>query len=237
MKQILLSIALLLTLIPNIQAYRRYGLIGRRVNSVGSIIVSGGPNYCYGDTYGSPYDKSILNGTNWESAIGFRQDFQGNFGYRANLLFGNFTSSDFPNPRNYASATNTIELSGRGEYSYYFGGSDRYRTPNQHMVYGFVGLGVLSCNVIFPSHASTPNHAVMKTRSNFFAPIIPFGMGYSFAINDDFSIGTEIGWKYALSDYLDGYHPVPYSKSNDVLGGVTFTLTYRIFGQKGFLDH
>lgn len=231
MRYIILTLVFLLILIPDANAYKRYGLIGRRTTSEGSIFLSSGPNYCFGETYGSPTKRSIIDRTNFETALGFKQYFQGNFGYRAEFFYGNYTSHDDIGNRDFGSISNTIGLSARAEYSYYFGGSNRYRTPNHHSVYGFLGLGVVNCNV---SPYSNPNK---NPKPHSIEPLLPFGFGYSYAFNDDVSLGVEAIWKYSFSDYIDGYHSPEFSRYNDVLGGISVTVSYRIFGRKGYLGH
>lgn len=232
MRHIILFTLLITILIPDMKAYRRYGLIGKRIKSEGSIVFNNGPSYCYGETYGLPTKRSVFNRTNFETSLGFRQYFPGNFGYKADFFYGNYTSQDGSNnaKRDYGSITNTFGLSARAEYAYYFGGNYRYRTPNQHSVYGFLGFGVINCSI-------SPYNTKRDPIPHSVEPILPFGLGYNFAINDDLLIGLEVGWKYSFSDYIDGYHSPIYSKYNDVIGGISLNVAYRIFGRKGFLGH
>ncbi|MEI7503989.1 MAG: hypothetical protein WCJ61_11960, partial [Paludibacter sp.] len=61
------------------------------------------------------------------------------------------------------------------------------------------------------------------------APVIPFGFGYQYQISNEFSLGAEVGWKYVISDFVDGLKPpTGNSKSNDIIAGLSFTASYKL---------
>ena len=226
MKKILLTFLLVLLISSGMEAQRRNGLISRRGNSNGSITFSTGPAYCFGDPFGSPFEKSFINGTNWEAALGFSQLFQKTYGYRATLHYGNYSGTDgnVPKPHTgyYSFRSNLFEFTARGEYAYFFGRKYAIATPNS--VRGFFGFGVMDNIASFPAGTR-----VGKTSPTF-AVLIPYGVAYQYDIrNSNFSFGAELGWQYIFSDYVDGYSPNPNSRSNDVLANFKATFTYKIF--------
>lgn len=216
---------MLVLLIPiGLEAQRRNGIISRRNTSNGSITFSTGPAYCFGDPFGSPFEKSILDGTNWEAALGFRHMFENNFGYKATLHYKNYSGSDgnVPKPHTgYYSYNSTVfEFTASGQYAYYFG--RKYSRSKPNSVRGFLGLGILNSMVTFPRKIgkTTPTYAL----------VAPFGVAYQYDIrNSNFSFGAEFGWQYVFSDWVDGYSPNPSSRSNDVLTSFKATVAYRIF--------
>lgn len=59
-----------------------------------------------------------------------------------------------------------------------------------------------------------------------FATIIPFGAGLKYKLFPRTIIGAELGARFVLSDYIDGFSPTQ-SKYNDIYYTLTFKLTYR----------
>jgi OmpA-OmpF porin, OOP family len=43
---------------------------------------------------------------------------------------------------------------------------------------------------------------------------IPVGIGVKYNATERFTIGAEAGYRYAFTDFLDGYSPIPFSKNN-----------------------
>lgn len=225
MKKLMLSVLLVMFVFQGLQAQRRNGLIKHRSDNKGFITLSTGPAYCFGDPYSSPFEKSFINGTNGEVALGFSNMFPTNFGYKATLHYANFSGSDKLGEKQhsigyYSYKSNVFEFTARGEYAYYFGRKYRHFVPNS--VRGFLGLGVLNSMATFPSGI------VGKTAATI-AFAIPYGIAYQYDIqNSNFSVGAEFEGQYVFSDYVDGYKPV-FITSNDVLTSFKVTLGYRIF--------
>ncbi|MEI8084738.1 MAG: DUF6089 family protein [Paludibacter sp.] len=231
MKKILLFSLLSLLVLPSLNAQRRNGLIGRRSTGDYSIIFSAGPGFLYGDTQGSIFNTSNYSSVhNYDISLGFRQRFKNNFGYKASINFGNQVGDDVGSKmitRGYSFESQIIEASVSAEYMIKFGGGRyrRYRSSEPNIIYGFLGAGVLNSSI---------NHAPITYPGTEFvskdtAPVIPFGVGYQYKITDDFSLGAEIGWKYVISDLVDGIKPASgTSKSNDVLAGLSVTVSYKL---------
>ena len=62
---------------------------------------------------------------------------------------------------------------------------------------------------------------------NKFIPSFPLGVGLKYIISDKWMIGYEIGGRYTLSDYLDGFKPRA-SKHNDIYWISALNINYRI---------
>lgn len=213
----------------NIFSQGRNGLYSNINKSTGSLVVSTGPYYCFGDANGSPLQNSIIDGTNWINSIGFRHYFPGNFAYKASLQLGNFRNVD-TSKRNFSSDAQILGLTAVGEYAIPFGATPRYNSSNHNSIYIYLGTGVVSSTVTFPTNA-------IVGKANDLAVIFPFGLGYQYHFNNELSLGAEVGWQFSISDYIDGYHPDTFSNYPDILGGFNVTLAYKIFGRRGFLAY
>lgn len=226
MKKILLSIFLVMLTFSGLQAQRRNGLIGRRTQSIGSLVFTFGPSYSFADPdcskgiFGTVVNQNMFKNQNF--SFGYRNIISNDFGYKISLRYDHFTGNDIKTARNYSFATNAFQLGGQGEYYYHFGQRFRSRWPNT--LYGFLGLGVMASDAAL----NTPiRYTYYKYRQRDVTPVIPYGVGYKYDIDSQFSIGAEIGLMYTFSDYLDGFKPRQ-SKSNDVLEGFSLTASYTL---------
>ena len=96
MKRILTILTILTFFLLNINAQGRGLISTQRYNSGGYLVFSAGPAYCYTtDTKGDFYNESpFYNGTNLNVSLGFKQLFPENFGYRVNIIYGNYVGAD-----------------------------------------------------------------------------------------------------------------------------------------------
>lgn len=211
----------------NINAQGRGLISSQRYNSGGYLFFSAGPAYCYTtDTKGDFYSQPpFFNGTNLNASLGFKQIFPENFGYRVNLIYGNYVGADTKSNRHasfYSFSSNILELTVRAEYTIKFGGEFRFQKQNS--IYGFVGLGGFSSDV-----KANPfgNYTIEPVVKNSVAAIIPAGFGYQYEFRNGLTLGAEAGIQYGLSDALDGY--IVAKSSNDILANISFTIGYKIF--------
>lgn len=232
MKKILLSVFLVMLTFSALQAQRRNGLIGHRTQSSGAFVLTLGPNYSFADpdcskgVFGPIINQNMFE--NQSVTFGYRQTFSDDFGYKVALGYDHFTGSDIKTDRNYTFKTNAFQLAGQGEYYYHFGKRFRRRWPNT--VYGFLGMGIMTSNANL-TRPTLDNRGSYKYRGNEITvtPVVPYGIGYRYDIDYQFSVGAELCWRYTFSDYLDGFKPPPESsKSNDVLQGFSLTLSYKL---------
>lgn len=220
-------------ILPSLNAQRRNGLIGRRSTSVSSLTFSAGPGFLFGDTQGSIFNTSNYSSVhNYDVSLGFRQKFQNNFGYKASLNFGNQVGDDVGSKmiaRGYTFESQIFQASVSGEYSITWGGGSygRYRKSMSNLIYGFLGAGVLNSSINYTNLPTASTGTTYASKDT--APVIPFGFGYQYQISREFSLGAEVGWKYVVSDLVDGLKPpTGSSKSNDIIAGLSFTAAYKL---------
>lgn len=94
-------------------------------------------------------------------------------------------------------------------------------------VYAFTGFGGLEYSI-------EPNEALLAhgLKNGGFTAVVPVGVGSTFATTPNITLGAELGFRYALSDNLDGYTS-QFSRANDVYYFLHFTFTYRLKTKKG----
>jgi hypothetical protein len=94
---------------------------------------------------------------------------------------------------------------------------------NTFNIYGFAGLGAATFKV---DHNTSANASGTYSNGGF-AATIPAGFCLSMSWNSRTTFGVELAVRYALSDYIDGYHS-QFSKSNDLWHTITFTYSYKL---------
>lgn len=230
MKKILVSVFLVLLIQQGVEAQRRNGLIGHRRENSGLFTFAFGPAYCFDDPFGSEFSKSVLDGQNFHTALGYQHFFaNSDIGYRAQLHYARFTGEDTSikshqaNTWFYAYESNVFEFSARAEYNLTFGKKFRRSIPNT--IYGFLGAGVLSSNPKFYSDAP-------GKQGPHIAAFIPFGVGYKYQFTPQISMGAELGEQIVFSDFVDGYegsHIPGVRVVNDNIGAFSVTFYYKLF--------
>jgi len=242
MKRFLLCVLIVLFSFGGLHAQVRggyRGLIDERSESKHFVTLSFGPEYCFSDTQGDAWNQ--LNINNNEISIGYRTTFANSFGYKAAFNYSNFSGNDIGSKyaRRYTYTSNVLQLSLQGEYNIKIG-REYYNRPTPNSIYFFMGAGMLRSNANLNINGDYRDNYQYKSRnvSPFvpfdYAPFAHFGMGYQYNFNNNFMIGAEVNFRYAFSDYIDGFKPntlvLPtgtfVSKSNDVFGGISFTVSY-----------
>jgi len=235
MKRLSLSVLILLFFFIELNAQRRSrGLVDESKETQSYLLFSVGPEFCFADPTGSPFSQSVLK--NYNLSLGYRKLFPNNFGYRLELSYLNLTGKDnesLNNVRRYSFDTKALKASVMGEYSIIIGRRYYYRsTPT--IIYGFLGMGFLRSNANLNYYPANPT-AHYTYRKIYNCPVIPFGGGYRYNFNNGFLMGIEINYNFPFSDYIDGFKPPlvtsnngtkMVSKSNDIFGGISFTLSY-----------
>lgn len=98
-------------------------------------------------------------------------------------------------------------------------------------VYIFAGAGAVIYHVV-------PNEelAARQERDNIdYLPVtmvLPAGAGIKIGVANLFDLGFEIGGRYAMNDYLDGFTS-PFAEANDIYYITTFNLIYRLDNLRG----
>lgn len=239
MKRLLISVLIVMFFVTGLSAQWGRGLYDRRAETHNYLTTSFGPAYCYSDAQGSVINQISLN--NYNASIGYRRLYASNFGYKASFDYSAFSGTDKGSKygttgRQYMYNSNVMQVSFLAEYTVRIG-ANTYNNVSTNALYGFVGAGVLRSdanlrNINNQPYTVIPHYEYMKVN---YAPVIPFGLGYQYYVNNSFLIGFEVFGRYPLSDFIDGYKPPmvittdgkkSMSKSNDVMGGVSLTISY-----------
>lgn len=164
------------------------------------------------------------------------------------LGFGSGSDEDSRNDRGRSYKTTLIEFSTQGEY-YFIGEEKKYRSAamfnKRGMInnyrglaaYGFVGVGLIYYS---PKFSGPLKPADVVTGYSKVSGAFPFGVGAKYIINDRVLLNAELGYRYALTDFLDGHTQKFNSKHNDVYYFLMFNVSYRLNttrrGLPAFLD-
>jgi hypothetical protein len=212
-----------------------------------SIVVTRGSEFLFADPgnsqqtiFGPVFNQGIL--TNGEFSLGLKRVFPGNFSIKADLSYSHYTGTDSIvnlkditekhtfdfRLRGYSFKSDVLQLKIRAEYAFYIG--DEYSLYRTSAIYPFIGIGLLSSNATLTRSVPTFNDdGKYKYLNSVVSPVIPFGVGYQYDLDPNFSVGAEIKYEYVFSDYLDGFRPPnPRSNNNDFIFGISLVLTYKI---------
>lgn len=159
------------------------------------------------------------------------------FNARISLSYGLLHATDergSNQKRGYEASTTIFEPALLGEYyfvrnraetSYLFNkgrGKGMIRLIRSLDFYAFTGIGGLSYSIV--PNEKLANHGLDDSG---FTAVIPLGIGGTMSAYPSVNFGLELGFRYALSDNLDGYTS-QYSSANDVYYFLNFTVTYRL---------
>lgn len=210
-----------------------------------------GPSFFFGDIGGFTRGENILGlkdlsfkQTNFDFNFSTKYRITQYLNGRFNFGLGSLRATDDRGSnenRGFKASTFFVEpsliaeyyfLKNRSENSYLFVSSGRkfLKTLITSLdFYLFTGIGGMAYTV-------SGNNALESSpvfKSGGFTPVIPVGIGSSLVYSPNFNFGIELGGKYALTDYLDGYTS-QYSSTNDVYYYLNFVVTYKIkTGNKG----
>jgi hypothetical protein len=160
------------------------------------------------------------------------------FSIKTNLYYGQGKATDLDsrNDRGRSYDGRFYEFS--AQYEYYFKseepGSSGAIFDSRGMInnyatlsaYVFAGIGVTYS--VFQHDAGDFPSALDDYRATNLAPIIPFGLGIKYVIDERWYVGSEFGYRYAINDYIEGYKQLQGSKYNDMYYFFVFTANYRI---------
>lgn len=158
---------------------------------------------------------------------------------RMNFNYGRGQGSDADsrNDRGRSYKLSLYEVS--GQYEYYFIKEDKmYRSAavynkkgmlnnyNSFCAYVHLGGGVVITN-------SKHGEAVIQDFDDYkpginVAPVVSFGIGIKYILDDRKYINGDLGYRYGLNDYLEGYKQTISSKFNDVYYYMSISLNYRL---------
>ncbi len=155
----------------------------------------------------------------------------------AALAFGQGDDEGSRNDRGRSYKTTLFEFSGQGEY-YFIAEERRFKSAamfnrrgmlNNYMsfsAYGFLGIGGVysKANVTFTQDATDYD----KIKASNIGVVFPFGLGLKYIIDDRWLMFAELGYRYSVTDYIEGYKQERDSKHSDVYYFLTFSLGYRL---------
>ncbi len=136
--------------------------------------------------------------------------------------------------RGYVFNTVFLETSGRVEYYpirdlRFLSGYDRrgmVRNYGTLSVYLFGGVGAVVYHVM-PNDNLKARQERDNIEHGMVTVVLPAGAGVKLGISPSMDLGFEIGGRYALNDYLDGFTS-PTATSNDIYYMTTIQLAYRL---------
>ena len=140
------------------------------------------------------------------------------------------------NDRGRVYKTKLFEFSGQFEY-YFVKEEKTYRSSgmysrrgmlnnySHYAFYGFAGVGA-AYTISKHEYPSVLENDIYKDGSNM-GVVFPFGLGAKFILDSRYSLNAQFGYRYTLSDYIEGYKNI-YSKHNDVYYFMEIALTYRL---------
>lgn len=159
-------------------------------------------------------------------------------GVRANINYGkgHGDDADSRNDRGRSYQTTLFEFSGQVEY--YFLREDKgFRSSaiytrrgminnyNSFAAYAFAGLGAAYS---ISSHADAPMAPYDSYKKNNIAPVIPFGVGVKYILDESSYINIDLGYRFGLNDYIEGYKQTQASRFTDVYYFLMFSYNYRL---------
>ena len=153
------------------------------------------------------------------------------------LAFGRGDDADSRNDRGRSFKTTLFEFSVQGEY-YFIPEERKYRSAamfnrrgmlnnySSFSSYLFLGVGGVYSNakVTFTQDI----YDVDKIKKNNIGVVFPFGIGLKYIIDDRWLLIGELGYRYSVTDYIEGYKQDQDSKFPDVYYFLTFSVGYKL---------
>jgi len=173
--------------------------------------------------------------------MGARYRIKRDFSVKATFVFGLLSGSDVGSVnsvRSYSFSTPFTEVSVQGEY-YLMREDKKFMVANLFSkkglinnnsplsIYIFGGVGHLA---YFPSlKGSTVKNRPFEQVSGYKKStfVFPLGLGFKYSISNNTSIGYELGGRYVLSDYIDGFSPAA-SGANDIYYFNVINVIYKL---------
>ncbi|MBN1118911.1 MAG: hypothetical protein JXA77_17000 [Bacteroidales bacterium] len=161
------------------------------------------------------------------------------FTVKTNLIYGFGEGSDVGTRNDRGRGYHTKMFEASGIFEYYFLREDKgYRSAAMYnkrgmlnnysstAAYVFVGFGANMSNTV---HADTMpiigGYDLYKAKNT--APVIPFGIGIKYIIDESIYVNADFGYRVALNDYVEGYKTLA-SKYPDVYYFFTVSVNYRL---------
>lgn len=202
-----------------------------------------GPSFFFSDVGGFSQGDNLLGfrdisyrQTRFTAGGSIRYRWSRTANTRVNLQYAMLHATDVRGSnegRKFESMTNLLEPSLIFEYylvknkyesSYLFlRGKNLWTLLASLDIYAFAGVGGALYSVNANDYLT-----MMNQKSNGITGVVPAGIGVTLVYTPNINFGAELGGRYTLTDYLDGYHSAQFSKANDVYYLLNFTLTYKM---------
>lgn len=161
------------------------------------------------------------------------------FSVKANLYYGKGQATDegSRNDRGRSFNANFFEFSGQFEY-YFLSEEPRHKSSawfdKRGMVnnystlssYLFIGVGATYSNVTHNTGTAIGRYDDYKSSN--IAPVIPLGLGVKYILDQKWAVEGELGYRWAINDYVEGYKQTQASKFNDIYYFLMFSVSYRL---------
>ena len=205
-----------------------------------------GTTHFYGDIGGTADDKNLgglkdiqLQYTRPAISLGFRYKLTGDMALKLNLNYGYVTGDDLDSRndgRNFAFVSTIFEPSVQFEYyllpegrsfssAALFNRRGMINNYSKIYIYLFGGVG----GTFFYPKPQKDFETSDRFTDNFskFGLVFPVGIGLKYTIDSNWSLGLEVGRRFTLTDYIDGYTS-DFSEHNDTYYLGVFNLIYKV---------
>lgn len=192
-----------------------------------------------------------LDETSMVFPIYLRYKMDPRYSIKGNLAlgFGHGDDVGSRNNRGRSYKTRLLEFSVQGEY-YFITEEKRNKSAamfnrrgmiNNYMsfsAYGFLGVGgtYSKAQVNFTQDP----YPYDEIKVNNLGIVFPFGLGVKYTLDDRWLLFGELGYRFTVTDYIDGYKQLEASKHNDVYYFLSLSVGYRLEtsrkGLPGFMD-
>ena len=171
------------------------------------------------------------------------------FALRTSLTFASLKGDDtkYPGPdwrsqRGLNFSTSVFEVSETLVWDILGNNANHYRTRFSPYIFGGIGYSFLHIkrdasryNASYFGEESTVTNGLaadLAHRLPTGIPVLPVGIGVRYSISPAFSISAEASYRFAFTDYLDGFSKVANASRNDHYYGLSIGLVYTFFKSK-----
>lgn len=212
MKKMAVSALLLVVLLHAVPVKAQY----ESITHEGEFGVSLGTAHYFGDLN----TRARLNRPKIAAGVFFRKQF-GNYiavrvaGHYARLGYSDIYNkqNEYQRRRNLSFNSNIWELTVQGDFNFFrFNPSDPYQRFTPYVtfgvgIFGFDPFAYLGDQKVFLRPLGTEGQGLAQYPDrkpyNTMALVIPFGVGFKYAINERMNLGFEVVHRFTGTDYLD----------------------------------
>jgi OOP family OmpA-OmpF porin len=201
--------------------------------------------YSHGDNWAGLKDITFLQ-TRFNANFSAKYRITQNLNVRASFTYGLIHATDERGSnqgRGFEVFTRIFEPALLGEYYFIKNSAENSYLFNKGRGSGFIGflrsIDFYAFTGIGGLYYTLEPNDLLAPKVPFtsdFTAVVPLGVGGNVSAYPNINFGFELGFRYAFSDYLDGYSNPQYSRANDVYYFFDFTVTYRLKLHKNVLS-